>query len=72
MLEVTRAEAKAVRIFIVEAGCLKMPKTVALKTGLPIAGMVRCIGVRVNLPSKIPYVLISYINSVLQSTHSAS
>ena len=41
MLEVTRAEAKAVRIFIVGAGCLKMPKTVALKTGLPIAGMVR-------------------------------
>ena len=41
MLGMTRAEAKAVRTFIVGAGCLKMPNIVALKTGLPIMGVVR-------------------------------
>ena len=41
MLEVTRAKAKAVKTFIVGAGCLKMPKIVALETGLPVVGVVR-------------------------------
>ena len=41
MLEVTRTETKAVGTFIVKAGCLKMPKAVVFKAGLPIVEVVR-------------------------------
>ena len=41
MLGVTKAEAYAVRAFIVGAGCLKMSKAMALKTGFPIEEVVR-------------------------------
>ena len=41
MLEVTMAEAQAVRAFVVGTGCLKMSKAMALKTGFPIVEVVR-------------------------------
>ena len=39
--KVARAEAQTVRILVVEVGCLKMSKTMALKIDLPIVGVVR-------------------------------
>ena len=41
MLGVTGVETQAMRTFIVGAVCPKMPKTMALKTGFPVTGMVR-------------------------------
>ena len=41
MVGVTRAEAQAVRAFIVGPGCPKMPKAMAFETGFPIVKVVR-------------------------------